>query len=106
MFGTINCTNSLYVLLLPLACSRLPACSLARSLTLCTRQWRVDVQSKAKKIDQDLNEPCAVVELNLSNGAQANANSAKRAVRFEMTAAQVTEVASQLADIETLLANA
>jgi hypothetical protein len=33
---------------------------------------RVDLKTKARKIAEEINEPCAIVELTLHNGAQVS----------------------------------
>ena len=32
--------------------------------------WRVDLKTKTRKSNEEINEPCAMVELNLAHGAQ------------------------------------
>lgn len=34
--------------------------------------WRVDLKTKTRKIADEINEPCAIIELNIVNGAQVS----------------------------------
>eukprot|EP01088_Endostelium_zonatum_P007190 TRINITY_DN19371_c0_g1_i2.p1 TRINITY_DN19371_c0_g1~~TRINITY_DN19371_c0_g1_i2.p1 ORF type:complete len:194 (-),score=41.77 TRINITY_DN19371_c0_g1_i2:29-589(-) len=64
--------------------------------------WRIDVQTKTKN-SADVNEPIAIVELNIDNKSQPSADGKPNKldiVRFEMDKAQLANVLSQIQNIE------
>ncbi|XP_003382677.1 PREDICTED: COMM domain-containing protein 1-like [Amphimedon queenslandica] len=61
--------------------------------------WRVDVQSKARHIDQ-LNQPSAIVEMKIGKSCTEEVSDI---VRFEVDAQKLSGILSQVGDIQTAI---
>mmetsp|Transcript_49388 Transcript_49388/g.112521 ORF Transcript_49388/g.112521 Transcript_49388/m.112521 type:complete len:181 (-) Transcript_49388:228-770(-) len=68
--------------------------------------WRVDVAARSRAAE-DLNEPCAVVEMAIGRrqGADAGAPDAPQVVRFEMDRAAIANLHSECQRLQKLVRN-
>eukprot|EP00038_Savillea_parva_P009165 m.181633 g.181633 ORF g.181633 m.181633 type:complete len:183 (-) comp15321_c0_seq1:141-689(-) len=68
--------------------------------TMSGSSWRLDVLAKSQHIDE-LNEPSAIMEMKVDKAGGAGAD----VIRFEMSAAQVADMVTQVDAIEAQIAS-
>jgi len=69
---------------------------------LTSLSWRVDVKSHTRQTDGAINEPCAIVELQLDHKQHSNDKKAE-VICFELNDNSLSKVLESLRDIETLI---